>query len=69
MKELQPNKQQRDNSLCDTCVYCPVNLDRSQYAGKGIGELPDNGCTLDFVPGDGRCDEMRTSNCSIRKAR
>jgi hypothetical protein len=69
MKALQPNKQQHDNSLCDTCVYCLMNLDREQYDGKGIGELPDDGCSLDFVPGDSRCDEMRTSNCSMRRPR
>ena len=67
MKTLQPKNRQQDDSLCDVCVYHSMNLDRSLCDGSGVGELPDDGCSLDFVPGDGRCEEMRTSNCSVRK--
>ncbi len=69
MKTLQPKKRQQEDSLCDTCVYHSMNLDRSLYDGTGAGKLPDDGCSLDFVPGDSRCEDMRTSNCSIRKPR
>ncbi len=69
MKTLQPNKQQQEDSLCAICVYHSMNLDRSLYGGTGIGELPADGCSLDFVPGDSRCEEMRTSNCSVRKSK
>ncbi len=69
MKTLQPKQRQYDGSLCDTCVYHSMNLDRSLYDGAGVGELPADGCSLDFVPGDSRCEEMRTSNCSMRKAK
>jgi hypothetical protein len=70
MKALQPEEQpQTDDSLCGICVYHSMNLDCSLFDGKGIGELPENGCSLDFIPGDGGCSEMRTGNCSIRKPR
>lgn len=70
MKALQPNKQQQtDNSLCSTCVYHSMNIDRSLYDDKGAGELPENSCSLDFIPGDSGCNEMRTDNCGIRKPR
>jgi hypothetical protein len=68
MKALHPhNRQQAGDPLCDTCVYHSLNLDRSLYDGKRTGELPENGCALDFIPGDKGCNEMRTGNCSIRK--
>ena len=70
MNALHPHKQQQtDDSLCNTCVYHPMNLDRSLYDDKGAGDSPENGCSLDFIPGDKGCNEMRTSNCSIRKSR
>ena len=70
MKALQPHKQQQtDDFVCTTCVYNSMNLDRSLYDGKGIGNLPEDGCSLDFVPGDEGCSEMRTSNCSMRKSK
>jgi hypothetical protein len=67
---FQPEKlQQFDESLCNTCVYHSMNLDRSLYDGKSAGDSPENGCALDFSPGDKGCNEMRTSNCSVRKCR
>ncbi len=70
MKTLQPHQQQQtDNSFCTICVYHSMNLDHSLYNGKGLADLPDDGCSLDFVPGDEGCSEMRTSNCSVRKMR
>jgi len=70
MKALQPDKQQQtDYSFCTTCVYHSMNLDHAQYDGKKLGDLPDDGCSLDFIPGGGDCNEMKTSNCSIRKSR
>jgi hypothetical protein len=70
MKTLQPDQRRRTkDALCDTCVYHSMNLDRTLYDGKGIGDLPEESCALEFVPGDDCCDEMRTSNCSIRKSR
>jgi hypothetical protein len=68
MKTLHPHKQQKtDDSFCTTCVYHSMNLDRSLYEGKGASELRQDGCSLDFIPGDKGCNEMRTSNCSARK--
>jgi len=70
MKALQPHKhQQTDDPLCSICVYHTRNLDRALYDGTGTGDLPENGCSLDFIPGDSGCGEMRTGNCSIRKPR
>ena len=68
MKALHPHKrQQTDEPHCDTCVYHSMNLDRSLYDENGAGELPENGCSLDFSPKDDGCNEMRTNNCSARK--
>jgi len=67
MKALHPHKQQTGDPLCDTCVYHSLNLDRSLYDGQRTGNLSENGCSLDFIPGDKGCNEMRTSNCSARK--
>jgi len=68
MKALQSQQQQQiENSFCTICVYHSKNLDHSLHNDKGIGELPEDGCSLDFVPGGERCGEMRTSNCSVRK--
>ena len=68
MKALHPRKQQMTGDpQCDTCVYYSLNLDRSLYDGKGSSDSPENGCSLDFIPGDKMCNEMRTSNCSARK--
>ena len=70
MKTHQPHKQQQtDYSFCTICVYHSMNLDRALYHGKGLGDLPDDGCSLDFVPGDASCNEMKTSNCSVRRSR
>jgi hypothetical protein len=70
MKALRPHTQQQtDDPHCETCVYHSMNLDRSLYDGKETGDLPENGCSLDFIPRDNGCNEMRTSNCSIRKSR
>ena len=70
MKALQPNNRQRtDFYLCNACVYHSLNPDRTLYEGKGIGNLPDDGCSLDFVPGNEKCGEMRTSNCSVKKTK
>lgn len=68
MKALQP-RQRTDASFCTPCVYYSMNLDHSMYNDKGIGNLPENGCSLDFLPKSEQCGEMRTSNCSVRKAR
>jgi len=70
MKTLHPlTAQQTGDPHCDTCVYHSMNLDCSLYQDKGAGDPPENGCSLDFIPGDKGCNEMRTSNCSIRKTR
>jgi len=69
MKALRPHNQQPDDPLCTACVYHSMNLDRALYDGKGVGDLPDDGCSLGFASGDNGCNEMRTSNCSIRKCR
>ena len=70
MKALHPhNQQQTGDPHCDTCVYHSLNLDRSLYDDKEAGDNPESGCSLDFIPGDKGCNEMRTSNCSIRKSR
>lgn len=70
MKTLHPRKQQQfDDPQCNTCVYHSLNLDRSLYEDRGTGDSPEDGCSLDFIPGDKGCNEMRTSNCSIRKSR
>jgi len=70
VKALQPHQQrQTGNSFCTTCVYHSRNLDHSLYSAKGLGDLPDDGCSLDFIPGNEGCNEMKTSNCSVRKSR
>ncbi len=69
MKTLQPKKRQQDDSFCDICVYHSMNLDRALYEGTGVGDFPEDGCSLDFIPGDSRCVEMKTSNCSVRKSK
>ncbi len=58
-----------DDTLCDSCVYHSMNLDPTLYEGKGIAALPEDGCSLDFIPGDNGCSEMRTNNCSARRGK
>ncbi len=65
MKALRSGQQkQQPNSLCEPCVYFSKNLDSSYSSSNGSPQLL---CGLDFIPGDDRCNEMRTTNCSMRK--
>jgi len=70
MKAFPPyNQCPAESAFCMICVYHSMNLDRAMYDGKGLADLPENGCSLDFTLDDRNCREMRTSNCSVRKAR
>ncbi len=51
---------------CSACVYFGRNLDTAAY--PVLVEKPDC-CGLGFLAGDSGCTEMRTDNCSMRKAR
>ncbi len=63
-------RQQRSRSgpdgHCTSCVYFSKNLDTTEY--PVLVEKSDH-CGLGFLPGDSGCAEMRTDNCSARKAR
>lgn len=63
MKALQPNEQ-RPKALCESCVYFGRNLDSTYSSSHGLSR---HLCGLDFTPGDEKCNEMRTNNCSARK--
>ncbi len=62
MKTLR--SEQQSNSLCDSCVYFSRNLDPSYSSPNAPSQ---HSCGLDFIPGDDKCNEMRTNNCSTRK--
>ena len=64
MKALQPDKQPGSCSLCEQCVYFSGNLDPSHFSSSKPSQ---NSCGLGFIPGDDKCNEMRTNNCSARK--
>ncbi len=63
MKALQPNEQQ-PKALCEPCVYFSRNLDSTYSSSHGPSQ---HSCGLDFTPGDEKCNEMRTNNCSAGK--
>jgi hypothetical protein len=63
MKALQPDRQP-DRSLCEPCVYFSGNLDPSYSFVNGPLQ---HFCGLDFIPGDDKCVEMRTNDCSAKK--
>jgi hypothetical protein len=65
MKTLQPGKKQQTGFPCEPCVYFSRNLDPSYAASTGGHS--NYSCGLDFNPGDDKCIEMRTNNCSARK--
>jgi len=60
----QDNQQKGAASLCTPCVYYSKNLDPSFSPLPGADE---HVCELGFKPGDDKCNEMRTSNCGLRK--
>jgi len=63
MKALQPTNDQK-RSFCESCVYFSSNLDQSfSLTNKLTGPF----CGLEYTPGDDKCIEMRTNNCSARK--
>jgi len=64
MKALQPGKQQQPGSFCELCVYYSGNLDPSYSSSIGPSQ---HSCGLDFIPGDDKCNGMRTDDCSARK--
>ncbi len=51
---------------CASCVYFSRNLDKTEY--PVLMEKPDV-CGLGFLPGDNGCTDMRTDNCSVRRAK
>jgi hypothetical protein len=63
VKALQ-SEQKSGNSLCALCVYFSGNLEPSYTSSNMPSQYS---CGLDFIPGDDKCNEMRTNNCSARK--
>lgn len=55
-----------DPSFCTPCVYFSGNIDSAKLQSDNSPAQPDR-CSLDFMPGDSDCAEMRTNNCSARK--
>ncbi len=67
MKALQPKiMQQPEHSICEPCVYFSRNLDLTVVQSVAASVQPD-ACGLGFIPRDDGCNEMRTSNCSMKK--
>ena len=67
LKALQPKTvQQPEHSICEPCVYFSRNLDFTELE-LGASPAHTDACGLGFIPGDDGCNEMRTSNCSVRK--
>ncbi len=64
MLNRQPGRNRE--GLCTPCVYFGKNLDPTEY--PVLMEKTEQ-CGLGFLPGDGGCTEMRTDNCSTRKAK
>jgi hypothetical protein len=50
--------------LCESCVYFNRNLDPSLFSTR---EYSQSACSLEFIPDDNKCAEMRTNNCGARK--
>ncbi len=66
MRALQQQSNQNPDPRCISCVYFSDNLDQAEFPAPTKN---DTGCGLSFLPGDNGCGEMRTDNCSARKAR
>jgi len=59
-----PRSERQFPSVCGPCVYFSKNLDPS-YCSSNMPS--QHSCGLDFIPGDDKCNEMRTNNCGMRK--
>ena len=66
IRTLQQRSRLDTETLCAPCVYFSRNLDPTEYPVlMERAEL----CGLGFRPGDSGCSDMRTDNCSARKAK
>lgn len=53
------------SQLCQMCVYYPPNLPRSLYSEEDWALVQGRDCSFDASPGDGMCESMRKSSCSL----
>jgi hypothetical protein len=65
MRALGSHARSHGEQYCSPCVYFSTNLDPREYP---VLDQQKPTCGLGFLPGDSGCTEMRTENCSVRKA-
>lgn len=56
---------EKTEETCMGCVYYPPNLPRSLYSDEDWELVQGKECSFDAEPGDGMCNAMRKSSCSL----
>lgn len=62
---MSDQSQQDNPQLCQGCVYYPPNLPRAYYTDDEWALLEGKTCSYDATPGDGMCEAMRKTSCSL----